>query len=312
MRLDPLAIPTIVFYVQALIERDRLAEADRELEKIAAIFPYVYAYRHGSLLSRGGNTADAVLGSLDALRINPEYSRVRNGLTYHFAMVGLEKEALTIRELPSPWVSSYLGNPQGAIKAAEARLGNNPNSPSARHDLGLALASAGDYDRARPILEEMWLRTGGRISKRSELFVTSTAAALIAVRRDAGNEAGVGELVAAIRDNVRRYRKAGIVGDGRSFGADYEEGLALYLSGEREQGLALLEKGTEDGVFIPPNEAYLQALYDDPDFAPVLARQEARVLRERKRVLTVVCTDNPYEAVWQPAEGTCELFTAVN
>jgi hypothetical protein len=118
--------------------------------------------------------------------------------------------------------------------------------------------------------------------------------------------------VEAIRDNVRRYRKAGIVGDGRSFGADYEEGLALYLSGEREQGLALLEKGTEDGVFIPANEAYLQALYDDPGFASILARQEARVLRERKRVLTVVCTDNPYEAVWQPAEGTCELFTAVN
>ena len=312
MRLDPLSIPTIVFYVQALIERNRLAEADRELDKIAAIFPHVYAYRHGSLLSRGGNMADSLFGSLDALRINPEFSRVRNGLAYHFAMVGLEKEALTIRQLPMPWIFSYLGEPQGAILAAEARLAIDPNSPSARHGLGMALASAGDYDRARPILEEMWRRTGGRISKRSELFVTATAAALIAIRRDAGDEVGVGELVAAIRDNVRRYREAGIVGDGRSFGVDYEEGLALYLSGSREQGLALLESGTEEGVFIPPNEAYLQALYDDPGFAPIRARQEARQVRERNRVLNVVCTDNPYKAVWQPAEGTCELFTAVN
>ncbi len=114
--------------------------------------------------------------------------------------------------------------------------------------------------------------------------------------------------MAAIRDNVRRYKKAGIVGDGRSFGVDYEEGLAAYLSGDRERGLALLDKGTEEGVFIRPSEAYLQAIYDDPGFAPILARQKARQIRERKRILAIVCTDNPYEAVWQPAEGTCERF----
>ncbi len=73
MRLDPLSIPTVVYYLQSLIERNRLAEADRELEKIASIFPHVYAYRRGSRNSRGGNMANAVLGSLDALRINPEY-----------------------------------------------------------------------------------------------------------------------------------------------------------------------------------------------------------------------------------------------
>ena len=30
--------------------------------------------------------------------------------------------------------------------------------------------------------------------------------------------------------------------------------------------------------------------------------------RERDKVLSIVCTDNPYAAVWQPAEGTCERF----
>ncbi len=310
MRLDPLSIPTIVYYVQALIERNRLAEADRELEKIAAIFPHVYAYRRGTRTSHGGNMANAVLGSLDALRINPEYLRVKVGLPYHLAALGLEKEALAIREQPRPLVLSYLGKPRDAVTIAEARIAEEPNSLAARANLGLALAGAGDYARARPILEEMWRRSGGRISKRSDLFHTASAAALIAVRRDAGEEAKVGELVAAIRDNVRRYRKAGIVGDGRSFGADYEEGLASYLSGDREMGLALIDKGTEGGLFILPNEAYLQAIYDDPGFAPILARQKARQVREREKILAIVCTDNPYEAVWQPAEGTCERFAA--
>jgi TolB-like protein/Tfp pilus assembly protein PilF len=310
MRLDPLSIPTIVFYVQALIERNRLAEAAVELDKIASIFPHVYAYRHGSLLSHGGKTASAVLGSLDALRINPSYGRVRNGLTFHFAIAGLEKEALAISGWTSPTVLRFMGRSPDAITIAESWLATAPDSQSARHDLGLALAATGDYANARPILEDMWRRSGGKVTKRSALFVTMTAAALIAVRRDAGEEDKVDEVVAAIKDNARRYREAGIFGDGRSFGADFDEGIALYLSGDRERGLALLNKATDDGVFFPPNEAYLQAIYDNPGFAPILARQEARQIREREKVLLVVCNDNPYEAVWQPADGTCDRFAS--
>ncbi len=49
-------------------------------------------------------------------------------------------------------------------------------------------------------------------------------------------------------------------------------------------------------------------LYDDPGYAPIRASQAARQVRERNRFLAIVCTDNPYEAVWQPAEGTCERY----
>jgi len=91
---------------------------------------------------------------------------------------------------------------------------------------------------------------------------------------------------------------------------DFEEGLAAYVSGERQTGLELIGKAVEDGFFIPPSEAYLQVLYDDPAFAPIRASQEARQARERKRFLAIVCIDNPYAAVWQPAEGTCEQYAA--
>ena len=164
--------------------------------------------------------------------------------------------------------------------------------------------------RARPILEEMWQRSGGRIT-RFGLFFTDSAAALIDIRRAAGEEAEVGELVAAIKDNVGRYREAGMT-ESRLFGsADLDEGVADYLAGDRERGLTLIAKAAQDGVFIMPREAYLQVLYDDPGFAPIRASQEARQARERKRFLEIVCTDNPYADVWQPAEGTCETFTEI-
>jgi len=310
LRLNPLSIPTIFNHSETLIWRNRLAEAERELEKLASMHPAFSAVLRGSLTSFGGKWAYLVLARLDRYRIEPHHlSTPYATLTEELAAIGLEKEALAISEHPRPVVLTRLGKPRDAVTTAEALLAEDPESLMARHDLGLALAGAGDYARARPILEEMWRRSGGRVTLCC-LFSIVDAAALIAIRRDAGEEDKIGELVAAIRDNVRRYHEAGITNGPLWYSVDYEEGLAAFLTGERDRGLALIAKGAEDGYFIRQREAYLQALYDDPGFAPIRASQEARQARERERFLAIVCNDNPYAAIWQPAEGTCERFAA--
>ena len=305
MQLDPLSISTIVFYLQALIEQDRDDEARAVLAKIERLYPHIYAYRMGSLESKDGHISKAILGSLEALRINPGYSRPKAGLQFHFAAVGLPAEIYSFTSRPMPDALILAGDTQAAIRVAEMWLAESPDEPIVQHDLGIALAAAGDYERARPILEAMWQQSDGLIAKRRDLFRVDSALALIAIRRAAGEEDKVGELVDAILDNVRRYREAGIAGDDRSFGPDFEEGLALYFSGRREAGLALLDRGTAQGVIIAPNSAYLRPLYDDPGFARIIARQEQRQARERKLFLDVVCTGNPYATVWQPHESSC-------
>jgi hypothetical protein len=202
-----------------------------------------------------------------------------------------------------------MGRPEDAVTTVEARFAEGQIDLRVRHDLELALAGSGDYAHARPILEEKWQRSGERVTCCNRFRIDS-AAALITIRRNAGEDAEADELLAALRDNVQRYRQAGITGSKLVFSVDFEEGLAAFLAGEREQGLALIARAAEDGYFILPGEAYLQTLYDDPGFAPILASQEARQARERNKFLAIVCTDNPYEEVWQPAEGTCERFAA--
>jgi hypothetical protein len=49
-----------------------------------------------------------------------------------------------------------MGRPVDAVTKTEARLAEEPTNTVYRHDLGLALAAAGEYANARPILEEMW------------------------------------------------------------------------------------------------------------------------------------------------------------
>ena len=308
LRLNPLSIPANYNYIMSLINRNRLDEADRKIEKFASIRPGAAGLARNFRTSVGGKWANFIPGILDGARMGMEHPIAWNAAAWHFAVIGLEKEALAISESPQLVVLRTLGKPEDAITTAQARLAEDPESPKARSELGLALASAGDYDRARPILEQMWQRSGGRVAGR--LFKFDDAAALIDIRRADGEEAKVGELIAAIKDDVRRNREAGIIRAKLCCSVDYEEGLAAYLAGERERGLALIAKGPEDGYFIPPKEAYLQVLYDDPGFAPIRASQEVRQARERKRFLDVVCTDNPYAAIWQPEEGTCERIAA--
>ncbi len=309
LQLDPLSNPTIGNYTYRLRDRNRLAEADRVLEKLVSIHPAFYALIQGDLTSVDGKWANAVLGHLDALRLEPDSLAVRSELTLQLAILGLEKEAFANSERPPTAALSWLGKSEDAVTTADARLAEDPTSYTARLDLGLALAGAGDFARARPILEEMWQLHGKRITQ-YQGFQIADGAALIVIRRSAGEDDEVDELVAAIRDNVRRYHEAGITNGPMWYSVDYEEGLADFLAGDRERGLALIAKGAEDGYFIPQSEAYLQTLYDNPGFAPIRAGQEARQARERGRFLAVVCNDNPYAAIWQPVEGTCERFAA--
>jgi TolB-like protein len=309
LQIDPLSSVAIANVASELTKRNRLAEADQDLQKLASISPRIHAVALGDRRSRSGQWANAVLGNLDALRISPETSSSRVNLAYGFAVLGLEEEALDIWKGALPFVLSQTGRHAEAVSAAKARSLEDPTAFVTRRNLGLVLAGAGDYTHARPILEEAWQRSGGRVTANGP-FQIRAAAALIAIRRDAGEEAGIGELVAAIRDNVRRYREAGITAGNLDLNVEFDEGLADYLTGEDETGLRLIAKAVDDGYFIMQNQAYLYALYNDPGFASIRAGQDARQARERERLLAIVCTDNPYTAVWQPAEATCERFAA--
>jgi hypothetical protein len=294
-------------YVDSLIKRDRLTEADRALEKLASMAPELYAILRGWRLSQGGYWGYGALGGLESIRIDSDDGFARWDLPFWFAVIGLEKEALAVREDARSEVLSLLGKPRQAVAAAQADFASDPVAMTNRDALGMALAGDGDYVQARPYLEESLRRYGGETM--GSAFHVNQAAALIAARRAAGEEDSVAELLAAIREKVRRYREAGISTFVRAeLSTDYVDGLARFLAGDHQRGLALIARAVENGYFIRPSEAYLKNLYEHPDFAAIRGIQEGRQVRERARFLAIVCSDNPYAAVWQPAEGTCEQF----
>jgi TolB-like protein/Flp pilus assembly protein TadD len=313
LALDPLSQPSLANHIQNLIDREELAEAERQLEKLASVSPRAATSLRGHLTSLDGNWANAVFAKLDALRIDPGSKQVRLGLSERLAMVGLEQEALAVTDSYLHYTFTYLGKPAAALRRAAEIYGHGQEVLADSSDMAIALAGAGQYARARPLLEQVWRKRDVKVT-RSGLITRDgvpiiIAIALIAARKAANEGADVGDLLAALREDVRRTRGAGLTRSSQYLSVDFEEGVVAYLSGDRRRGLALIGKAAADGYFIPPAEAYYDFLRHEPAFIEIVDKQARRQMQEREKLLAVVCTDSPYSGVWEPAAGTCEDFS---
>jgi TolB-like protein/Tfp pilus assembly protein PilF len=129
VQLDPLSRAIHSTYVGWLINLNRLAEAEKELDKLASIHPANHAERRGRLTSLGGKWANAAFAILDALRLEPDRVGYRGGLAMSLATLDLSKEALAIGRLPLPPHAMYwLGEHEDAVLAARAALAEYPIS----------------------------------------------------------------------------------------------------------------------------------------------------------------------------------------
>jgi TolB-like protein len=315
-RLDPLSRSANTRYIYQLIRHNLLAEAERQTEKYALIDPLDAIIQRGFLTSVDGNWSNRILAILEAWSRGKDDVLVR-GVTANFptqlAMIGLEEDSLLLAEGTDLYLLtlSVLGEPGEAIAVANAKREDDPRSVPPLF-MGFILAHEGYYAEARPYLETVWQGDGERLVSDDE-FSATFAETLFAARKDAGDVDGAEQVIEALRENVRRYR------DGQGYrtdwvhSVDYQEGIAAYLSGDRYTGIALIAKAADEGFWITePASAFRETMYQEPEFQLILERQRIRQAREREKVLSVVCNDNPYANVWRPMEETCEKYAAVN
>jgi tetratricopeptide (TPR) repeat protein len=305
-RLDPLSRAANWRYIFTLIQRGQLGEAEQQIERYASIYPEGATILRGYLASLGGRWSNRILSYLEAASSGEDdmlWGGSFQALTHHLAAIGLEEEALRLAGTEDLETLGVLGSADEAVAVLK--------TDQRRWDpftIGRILAHAGRYAEAREYLEQVWQRRGGELTFPSG-HDAYLAEALHAVRRDAGDEAGAEEILAALRRNVRRYRDASRPQQVDIFhSVDYHEGIADYLSGNRAAGLALIAKAAEEGYWIEPPSPFQEPLYKEPQLALILERQAARQARERARVLSIVCNDNPYASVWQPTDQTCNRY----
>lgn len=159
----------------------------------------------------------------------------------------------------------YVWTPSAGIGAIE--FFDNPLFSAWRNNLLVAaLKHQKTYrlvsDGHKVVKEEVILRESGR---------------MIAARAAVGDMEGARLLVELLKKDLNTRRAAGIdVAPGY-----LNEGYADYLIGERGKGLSARAKVVELGLYVPVFQAYMKELWTDPDFAPLLAQQQAKQTVQR-------------------------------
>lgn len=87
--------------------------------------------------------------------------------------------------------------------------------------------------------------------------------------------------------------------------ADYEEGIAEYLSGNMADAIEMIGKAVDKGYFPRDERNVMPDLYAHPGFRRIVSLHEERQASERRRFLEIVCSNNAYSEIWQPADETC-------
>jgi TolB-like protein/DNA-binding winged helix-turn-helix (wHTH) protein len=320
VRIDPLSQPANWDYIYALVARNRVDDAIRQIDKYESLDRRGATFLRGLVDSLGGNTSAWVLGYLDAASTSAEDLIFGRLLSFQWKwkleQLGLVEEMLARHEEGGRMMDLefevYFGDTTWAIEQARAALRQDESGswfPQLR--LGQFLAHTGQLVEARPYLERGWqgLEGADYLMNSHDLNSAIFAESLIAARHVDGDVEGAKRILDAWRDSIQAHRAAGVTATYEGwYGIDYHEGIVAWYSGERQKSLHLLGKAVEDGFSIPPPSAFQRDRYEEPAFAKLFERQAAIQRRERHKVLAVVCSNNPYADVWQPMDATCSNY----
>lgn len=299
--LDPLSIPALANLARDLLEQGNESEAEVVLGKLAPLSPAFPVHIRGEGLSRRGQWAEGARTQLQALIMEPTGARYRTFLGFDFIRLGLVDEAEALGPDLGAFPLLARGDHQAEVAWAQEWVEREPDRPASMSALGIALASVGDFARARPILEDAFERNRGAISMYGN-FTPAHAAALAVARRAVGVD-DVSDVARAAQEHARSLDEAG-----KTFaGAINDRGISAWVAGDRARALELLATAVEEGALLFWTQAFWADLASDPGFEPIRARFLQRREAERADFLASVCADNPWSSVWTPMEETCAL-----
>ncbi|GEM_PF-332595 len=321
--LDPLSSPAISNLYFDYARRDRREEAGKQLDKLYSLNPDWASELHAHFVSLDGDWSKGAIESLKGIQAG--FMSAADEFFIFLAMMGLlEKSALNLAAMGLSDEAEanlgsvhggllfhlyYAGRPRALVSALEETRTDQHRDFETNVIYGLSLAGSGDYSGARPVLDAIWSSVPGLSGL--DAMEAEFVLAYNRARRETGGPEIRQALLEALREDIEADKKGGLVGCDWWLGCpEFKRGFAEYLGGDREAGLALIEASVDQGYFIVTNLDFLEFLYQDPGFAPIMEKQQARQKAEREKFLDVVCVGNPYADAWQPSESVCESYLA--
>jgi tetratricopeptide (TPR) repeat protein len=299
IKVAPLDNALLYDIAHSYIYQDRFDEAQKIIDRLTTITPSWALNATATLATRQGRWADNAVALIHYLSLEPTRSNywARRIVSED---LGLPEEALTIGDSDDRNLRVYvvLGRESEALERARSRYEEDPTLGNL-WGLGDIQAYVGKLEAANSTFEEQMSQ-----SENVDLYEPTTT--WIAAKVAVGNMEDARELVRQLDERIEQRRRGGI-----DVAPDYLGlGYAHYLIGNRERGLAELERTVRLGFYVPTFQAYLEELRNDPEFAPLLAAQRQKQKEQQEIFLTIMCgPDNPIPDFWKPSDAACDSLS---
>lgn len=187
------------------------------------------------------------------------------------------------------------------IKSTQRKLVLDPNNHEVIVSAADVLFFAGRLEEARPLYERLldFLPEGRPINNAPDATIR-----LALTRRKAGDELAAQAAIDTVRHDLEKRHSSGFH---NQFLRRADAMLAAY-DNDPDTALAALSSALQLGLRNPLffDELVFEVMRDDSRFIALREELDGFLAAEHKKMLQLICFNNPAPGAWQPLPETCE------
>ena len=294
---DPLTIVGRLNYVSWLCSVGRVQEAHAMADQLLEQSPEFGYLAHADIsLIYEGRIAEGLAWALRAPAGNFY-------MTFAFIWTGEFDEARRNQESQDFWVDLAEGHFNEAIRATNGKMQMDPENEETIANAADMLYLAGRFEEALSLYEralEFVPEERSISTPMSDIRMIWLALA----RRKAGDEDGAQVAIEIVKQHQAALRTAGRINQ------EQLQTEAMIAAFERDtvRVINALETAIELGLRNPQvlDDPIFDNLRDDLQFVGLNRDLDAILVDEHKKVLQLICFNNPVPNEWQPMAETCE------
>jgi len=302
LSIDPLSIIGRLNYASWLANRH---EIERSHEVAAELLEQNlwagYTTHADTAIYHEGNVVAALSWSLRAYAADPGDMLSNTYLVQSFSWVGEHDEARRVSDRLTYMVDIAEGRINDAIQSTQRKLELDPNNQEVIVTAADVLYLAGRFNEARPLYERLleFLPDGRPINNAPNATIRMALS-----RRETGDELGAQAAIEIVKKDIEKRYSAGA---NNQFLRRADAMLAAYDK-DPDAALAALDSamnfGLRDPLFF--DEPVFEVMQEDSRFTALREELDGILMEEHKKVLQLICFNNPAPGAWQPLPETCE------
>ena len=300
--VDPLSIIGRLNYATWLSNRHEIERSHEVSEKLLEQNLWAgYTTYADTAIYHEGKVAEGLSWSLQAYAADPGDMLSNTYLVQSFNWVGEHDEARRISDSLTYMVDIAEGRIDAAIKSTQRKLALDPNNQEVIVTAADVLYFAGRLDEARPLYERLldFLPEGRPINNALDATIR-----MALTRRKAGDELAAQAAIDTVRQDLEKRHSLGF---DNQFLRRADAMLAAY-DNDPDTALAALNNALQLGLRNPLviDDPVFDVIRDDSRFIALREKLAGFLAAEHKKMLQLICFNNPAPGAWQPLPETCE------